>query len=698
MLVFDFSAILWYNKNLTQIKGYAMQTGVSFRLSEEFVNGYRQKTEPFGFGLLGKVTFYRTYARPKADGTLESWVDVCERVVNWMYDTQKKYCIENNRRWSDEKSITSAEEAFDRMFNFKWSPPGRGLFAAGSPIVVERNTPEALMNCSMVSTEEIYTDGAMPFGWGMEMLMLGVGVGFDTRGAGKVDIVKPISNRMLNSSKYVIHDSREGWAESVEMLIDSYIDNGGKFKTEIMFDYSSIRKAGEPIRGFGGVASGPEILMQTHKDMRRVLDMNSGRPLTSRTIVDLFNMIGRCVVAGNVRRSALIALGDERDNDFANLKNYRLSENEYRMDWAWSSNNSILAKIGMDYDKFIDPMYNNGEPGFVWLENSQNYGRMNGVKDQRDFRAIGTNPCGEQVLESYELCTLTEIYLNRHTDRYDLMRTIKFAYLYAKTVTLENRKIKNKRTREIMMRNRRIGLSLTGIAQFVTKEGIAETISCLDDGYNHVKHYDKRYSDWFGVPESIRVTSVKPSGTVSLLSGSTPGIHFPHSEYYIRRVRLQENSYLVERLRVAGVPIEKDVSSPNTVVAEFPVHSGKGIRRAKDLSIWEQLQLASILQRYWSDNSVSVTISINPAKTTKDELKSAIEMYESQLKSVSFLPELEDGAYEQMVYEEITEKEYNRRVAEIDESKIGNLQDPRSIISTKMEDKYCDGDACEIKF
>jgi ribonucleoside-triphosphate reductase len=669
---------------------------LSFNLDREFVDSYRDKAEPFA-NALGKTTFYRTYARKLDDNTLETWVDTCNRVINGMFSIQKDHCLENNIAWSDTKADRSAREAFDRLFNLKWTPPGRGLTHMGVEEIHSRRIYEAFNNCAFISTAALPQHGGQIFYWIMEMLMLGVGVGFDSKGAGSVQIDAP-RNRTLT---WKISDDREGWAESVALLVDSYIgqDKGdGNLRDRYEFDYSRIRAKGEPIRGFGGVASGPEPLIKMHEDIRKVLDANSGDVITSRTINDIANLIGVCVVSGNVRRSAEISLGDSEDDSFLNLKNYDL--NPERQAWGWSANNSIYAKVGQDYEKYIDRVLNNGEPGFVWMENAQKYGRMGELSTDL---ATGFNPCSEQPLEGYssaglggELCTLAEIHLNRHTSFEDFARSIKYAFMYTKAITLLSDKIHHRGTREIMMRNRRIGLGVTGTAQFVSSHGVGELITHLDDGYSYVKHYDKFYSRWLNVPESVRVTTSKPSGSVSLLSGATPGVHYPHSEYYIRRIRLGEDSHLVKRLRYAGVYIEPDEYSANTVVASFPIHAGENIRRAKDLTIWEQLELASIVQKYWSDNGVSVTVSVDPSKVGRAEFKSALEMYQYRLKAVSFLPEIDGGAYVQMPYEEISKELYEVMESLIDYSRLEGLN-MLDLSSDKMIDAYCDGVACAIE-
>lgn len=375
---------------------------LDFRLPKKFVDDYRNRPVPFGWNGLGKVTFYRTYSRtdnPNVNG-MESWIDVCERVINGMYSIQKEHVLYG--KWNEEKALSSAMEAFDLMFNFKWTPPGRGLWMMGTPFIHERHEFAALQNCGMLSTESIRQDGGSLFSYFMEMLMLGVGMGFDTRGAGKIEIRNVFDEKLsLNGDPtYVlIHDSREGWAESIKMLVDSFLYN----LPYPIFDYSAIRPKGALIKGFGGVASGPEPLRNLHSHVSAILILNQGQPITSRTITDIFNLIGTCVVAGNVRRSAEIALGSPFDEDFINLKDYKL--NPQRADYGWTSNNSVIIEDGdkVDYRRLAEKTYNNGEPGYFWIDNARQYGRMNGLFEPDDS-VMGANPCVtvDTVIDTYQ--------------------------------------------------------------------------------------------------------------------------------------------------------------------------------------------------------------------------------------------------------------------------------------------------------
>jgi adenosylcobalamin-dependent ribonucleoside-triphosphate reductase len=669
----------------------------SFRLSEEFVNKYNNTPAPFGFSdagsnSLGEITFIRTYSRVKEDGTKERWHEVCRRVIEGMYSVQKNHAKDNRLPWNDNKAQKSAQEAFQRMFELKWTPPGRGLWAFGTPMTMEKRNSASLQNCAMVSTRDIdRNDPGALFAWVMDALMLGIGVGFDTLGQDKqMSIYAPTEP----ASIYEIPDTREGWVESVRLLINSFLRQNQPIQD---FNYDLIRPLGAPIKGFGGVASGPAPLIDLHTRIRNVIGSRAGEVLDSRAIVDIVNLIGTCVVSGNVRRSATLALGTPEDEGFINLKNPEVfpDRNSYdpeKPGWAWMSNNSISATVGTKYEEYVDLIADNGEPGFIWLDVARNYGRLADAPDYKDTRIMGFNPCAEQPLESYELCTLVEVHLNRHDSKEDFLKTLKFAYLYGKTVTLMPTHWQQ--TNGIMQRNRRIGTSLTGIASFADNSGLPALREWMDEGYQKIRHYDHKYSEWLCVRESVRVTTVKPSGSVSLLSGATPGVHWgPGGEFYLRAIRFGNTDPMLHLFKAAGYKIEDDLVSANTSVVYFPVASGHK-RAEKQVSLFEKIGLAATAQKYWSDNGVSVTLSFDK-ETEKQFVAPALNMYEGQLKAVSFLP-MGNKTYPQQPYSEISREEYNAYVGTIGKIDWSAIYDGKDNLDAESE-KYCSTDACEIK-
>lgn len=655
-----------------------------FELPKAFVDEYRQRPVQFGWNGLGEVAFYRTYSRKdnRSVQGMEGWADVAERCINGMYEFQRTWCHATGVNWNIEKAERSAKEAFDLMFNFKWSPPGRGLWMAGTDFVMQRGVVEALQNCAFISSEFIAEERGDFFRWLMEMSMLGVGVGFDTRGAGRLQVQRPLRTSVQN---HTIPDTRQGWALSVELLINSYLDA----TATITFDYSQIRPRGAAIYGFGGVASGPAPLIELHESIRHILDARLGRTIDSRTIVDLCNLVGKCVVAGNVRRSAEIAFGAPTDSQFVNLKNYDM--NPERKDYGWVSNNSIFAEVGMDYTDAAQRTYENGEPGYFWIENARKHGRMDGLYNYADADAMGANPCVEQVLHHREMCTLVEIYLPRCKSKFEFERAIKYAYLYGKSTTLVSSQISDPQTRAVMEQNRRIGLSVTGITQFAGMHGMSTLRDWLDHGHHITGYYDRLYSQWLGCNESIRRTSVKPSGTVSLVAGVTPGIHFNvANRFHIRRMIISDDSHLIEPLRAAGYPMEESAYAPGSYSVSFPVDAGVGVRSESDVSMREQLDLIAMVQRHWADNAVSATVKFDRKTTAPADIKNALDTYQHRLKGISFLP-AEGHGYVQAPYESIDDSEYRRLMGQIKPLSIHSIGQ-----SDKQVELYCEGDACVV--
>lgn len=671
-----------------------------FSLTPTFVQAY-EGLEP-NWGPLGKFTFVRTYARELPTGGTEEFWQTCQRVVEGAFNIQKVHCHQMGLPWNEPKAQASAQDMFARMWEFKFSPPGRGLAVMGTDVVYQRGSA-ALQNCSFVSSENIADDFADPFTFLMDMSMLGVGVGGDTKGAGKVRLGLP----KTTPEPYVVQDTREGWVDLIRVVLNSFAGKGA-YPTTV--DYSQVRGRGVPLKTFGGTASGPKPLHDLVVNVTNLLlpptaeavitvdaaedyatinhatvslqGTDTPYRITSTQIVDLFNFIGKAVVAGGIRRTAEIMFGEHDDEAFMALK----QDKEALMDRRWASNNSIYGQVGMDYTKVANALAQNGEPGIIWLANAKHYSRMDNKPDDKDRRVGGTNPCAEISLENKELCNLVEVYPAHHDSYADFEKTLKMAYLYAKTVTLVP--THDMRANVVMMRNRRIGASLSGIVQAVQKLGRREFLSWCDKGYAYIQRMDRLYSDWLGIPLSIKTTTVKPSGTVSLLAGATPGIHFPHAEYYVRHVRVSEQSPLAKIAKDAGYPVDKDPYADNTVVVGFPVKEKHFIKGKAEVSLWEQFALTADLQAHWSDNMVSATITFS--KSEIPDIKTCLETYETRLKGVSLLPLLEeDHGYAFPPYQTITKEEYEAMIEKITPMDL-------SAGVHEITDAFCEGDKCML--
>lgn len=661
---------------------------MSFKLSDAFIEQYKDRPVDWGFvdaggNALGEMVFLRTYSRKKEDGTKEHWWEVCRRVIEGMFSIQKDYCKTNRLPWNDTKAHVTAKDAFERLFTLKWTPPGRGLWMMGTPLVMEQRNSAALQNCAFVSTKDIDKgDPSKPFAFLMEASMLGIGVGFDARGADKLSIQLPA----MPEEAYSVPDTREGWVESVRYILRGFL-TGSSIP---VFDYSLIRPKGAPIKTFGGTAAGPEPLERLHEELTGLLYNKIGDRLDAATIADIGNLIGVCVVAGNVRRSAELFMGTEEQ--VIGLKDYD-GKGAYRAEWSWMSNNSVLGDQVEDWGNIADAIRANGEPGVIFMDNTCIYGRMGRMGDNRDYRALGYNPCAEQSLESYECCTLVETYIDRHEDFADFNATLKVAYLYAKTVTLLPTHWEE--TNAIMQRNRRIGTSVSGVTDFLDNRGRAELQAWLNKGYGVVRQYDKTYSEWLCVRESIKTTTVKPSGTVSLLAGVSPGVHWsPGARTHIRRVTVGKDEPIAELYAWCGYNVEPAVIDPEgSVVIEVPVMS-PAKRSEREVSVWEKAILAGDLQRLWSDNSVSVTLSFDP-EAEGQFIEPILEWAKSNLKTVSFLPSSGHG-YEQAPYEQISAQQYADATERLLPVNFDLIYDGVLDADDGAGEKFCSTDRCEI--
>lgn len=682
-----------------------MTTHNKFKLTQKFLSDYEGKQPNWGFGDLSYFVYKRTYARIKEDGSQEEFFDTVKRVVEGCFQIQLDHCNKLGLPWDGMRAQKSAQKMFQKIWEFKFSPPGRGLWVMGTPIV-DRIGSAALNNCAFISTKEIKKDFGFPFSWACDMLMLGVGVGFDTNGADTLVVKKPTGTTVT----YIIPDSREGWVESIKLLINSYLSGN-----PITFDYSQIRAAGTPIKGFGGTSSGPDPLKNGHKEISELLDSLDGEPITSTAIVDIMNMIGKFVVAGNVRRSAELAIGQANDSSYVTMKD-PINHSKELMSHRWASNNSVFVKPTDDFSNLIPSIAKNGEPGLIFLDNAKHYGRYQDGFNTADSpyydNVAGFNPCAEQSLEHGEMCCLVETYPANHETADEFLETIKYAYLYAKSVTLLP--THDPLANSVMLKNRRIGLSQSGIQQAIKKFGYSGYCrNFADQAYDMVRHWDKTYSRWLGVPTSIKVTTVKPSGTVSLLSGATPGVHCTHSEFYYRTVRVSATDPMVSMLLKSNYRVEvsvvdnnkvKDLISDNgiiiateenlprlketaaTLVVYFAIKEKNFTKSKYDISLWEQMYLVRELQNLWSDNSVSCTITFKPEE--QKDLESAIKFVAPYVKTLSFLP-LDNHSYQQAPYQTITENDYITYTNSLKTLKL----------KTKLEsvgEKYCTNDSCVV--
>lgn len=640
-------------------------------LSNEFLNKYKTKQPNWGFNGLGYVVYKRTYSRPiESESRTEEWHETVARCIQGAQDIGSSYTKEE------------AERLYDHVFNLRCNFAGRALWQLGTE-TVNRLGANSLINCFFTSIKN-YHDFLFLF----ENSMLGGGVGFsvkreDVHEFPRVKNDVKISHINSKDADFIVPDSREGWSELLRKVFKSYFETGKSFT------YSTIlvRGSGETIKTFGGVASGPQILIDGIKSISEVLGTRQGKKIRSIDALDICNILGKIVVSGNVRRSAELALGDVDDVAFLRAKRWDIGGIP---NWRSMSNNSVYcSNIDHLLPAFWEGYSGNGEPyGLFNLKQSKKYGRTG--EENFDSTGEGGNPCMEIVaLADKETCNLSELYLNNISSKEQMLDCATLLYKYQKAVCAM--KYYHDETTTIVNKNMRIGVGVTGVCQNMK----ARQENWFDYVYKALNKFDKEWSKKKGFNESIRLTTIKPSGTLSLLSGSTPGVHPAYSKFYIRRVRMASNDKLVEYCKEKGFHAEFQVNfdgtnDTNTVIVEFPCYSGSDAVIASQMTAIQQLDLVKEMQKNWADNAVSVTVYYK-----KDEIPSIKkwldENYNDNIKTVSFLLHNEHG-FKQAPYEEITEDQYNKLRKGIKE--ITMLKQDTFILDIGSD---CDSGSCPIR-
>lgn len=740
-----------------------MTAAKTMKLNEDFLTQYRNKQPKWGFGGLGYIVYLRTYARTKPDGTLERWDETVQRITEGNFEIEAKRLREIGKFTPKAHAdLTEEMERFYHLvFNLVMTPPGRGLWMSGTEYA--ERVGDAENNCWGVSMRpQAYLTGESPrvsfapvFTFDQAMKGGGVGINVQRKYVNQVPKVENtldltiscdvehedyekelralgVDNDIIGNMEVrsiVVADSREGWADALGRVIDAHYEGTNRLNIDI----SNVRPRGSAIVGFGGTASGPSPLVTMLQRVNTILNRRVNDYVTPTEWGDVVQLIGTCVVAGNVRRTALILIGDQNDKEFVESKNYSLPQNLEASQWRWASNNSVDIGVKTDRDTLRNlavNIYYNGEPGYVSTELARSYGRIiDGFIEDIDGEVEVFNPCGEITLPNASPCNLFEINLPRVQQLIDKgiegeSLYYEAAYLatrYAYRITF--RHYEWEATRDVVSRHRRLGVGITGITDWVLlkfgqkaiigfdSEGNAifnaEVTRALDELYKEVRAANVDQAEQLDATPSIKVTTVKPSGTVSLLMGSSPGMHYHWSAYMIRRIRMAANAPLIPVLMECGYYIEPAVIGfnedgtkkydYNTVVVEFPTKAPTAehaeFQSAGDVPLREQAALQALLATYWSDNAVSATLSFRKAQPKQsffgdgsvlldkfgnpqlsidkreedviiDEITDLLNRYKGVIKSTSLLPYATD-TYPQMPYEAITEERYHAMVAKL---------------------------------
>ncbi len=628
---------------------------------------------------VGYLTFKRTYSRRlnelDINSLTEEFPDTVNRVVN-AAQTQLK-C-----NFSKDES----ERLRRYLLELKGAVAGRFFWQLGTP-TVERLGLSSLQNCAFTVVDK----PVEPFTWAMDLLMLGSGVGYNIQKehVDKIPMVNadfkcPTRNN-VNDADYIVPDSREGWVALIGKTLKAAFLAHKSGKQTFTYSTQLIRSKGAPIKGFGGTASGPEDLVWGVQKIGMILERRVGRKVRPIDCLDIMNIIGAVVVAGNVRRSAQIAIGDDDDVEFLLAKRWDMGNIP---SWRAMSNNSVVCNdINNLHDYFWEGYEGKGEPyGLINLKLSRKIGRL-GETQYPDAEVMGYNPCAEQSLADKETCCLAEIFLPNITSKEEFLDVATLLYRVNKHSLALPCHLDS--TETIVHKNMRMGIGITGVL-----EATEEQKSWLSETYPKLRAYDDEYSAANGFNKSIKLTTVKPSGTLSLLPGVTPGAHPAYARFMVRRIRISANHSLVQTCRDHGYPVEYQQNfdgsmDHSTVVVSFPFRHSDNATLAKDVTAIQQLETVKWLQTVWSDNSVSCTIYYK--KEELPEIRKYLKKnYKTNHKSLSFLLHSDHG-FKQAPLEEITEDQYNALVAstklitEIAEGNIG------------LDDAECSTGACPIR-
>ncbi len=616
---------------------------------------------------IGYLTYKRTYARDISDTQTEEFNDTIERVIQACRDQLQVGFTEDEEERLKEYSL-----------KLKGSVAGRFLWQLGTE-TIDRFGLASLQNCAFISVDDPIT----PFCWTMDMLALGAGVGFNIQRKhvdkiGNVrDWFEPPTRFDEGGADFIVPDSREGWVKLLGKTLKAAFLSDSEKKGTFTYSTQVIRGKGEPIKGFGGVASGPNSLVKGINQISEVLCKRRGKRFRPIDALDILNIIASIIVAGNVRRSASLAIGDCDDVEYLLAKRWDLGNIP---SWRAMSNNAVACDDINDlHEYFWDGYEGRGEPyGLINLNLARSCGRL-GEEQYKDPLIEGYNPCGEQGLESGETCCLGEIFLPNIEFKEELFDVAELLYRVCKHSLMLPCHQEN--TEKVVQKNYRIGLSCSGL-----KQASEEQLSWLSDCYEYLRIFDTQYSNKLGIPVSIKLTTVKPSGTLSLLPGVTPGIHPGFARYMYRRIRIAADHPLVNICESKGYPIEyvqKFDGSPDrtTRIITFPFCYPEGTTLAKDMTAIDQLKFIIKIQTRWSDNAISCTVYYD--KEELPGIKQFLKMnYKHKLKTVSFLLKTEHG-FNQMPYEEISKETYDKFIASVEP--LTNLTDHLDLDETDTD-------------
>ena len=569
----------------------------------------------------------------------ETWGETVGRYFNFF----KEHLEELHQYKLSDKLRKELEEA---VLTTQVMPSMRCLMTAGEALKRENI---AGYNCSYIAVDRV---GA--FDEILYVLMNGTGVGFSVERQ-YVNELPPVADEFHHTDTTIsVADSKLGWAKGLKELVGMlYIGQIPRW------DLAKIRPAGAPLKTFGGRASGPEPLENLFNFAVNIFKNAAGRKLSSLEAHDLVCKIAEVVAVGGVRRSALISLSNLSDDRMRHAKSGQWWNNDGQRALA---NNSACYTEKPDIGIFMDEwkaLYESksGERGIFNRASANQQAEKNGRRTIEGFE-FGTNPCSEIILRNREFCNLSEVVVRASDNRESLLEKVRLATILGTfQSTLVNFKYVSSAWRKNCEEERLLGVSLTGImdCQYTNgkKSGLPEL---LDELRKEAVKTNEEFAKAIGINQSVAVTCVKPSGTVSQLVDAASGIHARHNPYYVRTVRGDKKDPLTKMMTDVGFPVEDDQTNPShTSVFSFPMKVDQKAVFRTDLSAIEQLELWLTYQNHWCEHKPSVTISVKENEWL--EVGAWVYKHFDYMSGVSFLP-FTDHTYKQAPYQDCSREEY----------------------------------------
>ena len=609
----------------------------------------------------------------------ETWNETVTRYFDFFTEHVKEMCdFKISDKVRDELEVA--------VLGQRVMPSMRCLMTAGEALKRENM---AGYNCSYVAVERITAFDEILY-----ILMNGTGVGFSVERQFVSELPRVAEEFHPSDTVITVADSKMGWAKAFKELMGMlYIGQIPRW------DVSKVRPAGAPLKTFGGRASGPAPLENLFNFVTNVLKGAAGRKLTSLECHDIVCKIAEVVVVGGVRRSALISLSNLSDDRMRHAKAGQWWQDNPQRALA---NNSAAYTEKPDMGIFMDEwkaLYDSksGERGIFNRESANRMAEMSGRREVEGHQ-FGTNPCSEIILRSRETCNLSEVVVRPEDTKESLLEKVRIATILGTLQsTLTNFKYVSAAWKKNCSEERLLGVSLTGIMDNSLTNGKTKGIeNLLEDLKTHAVKVNKEWASKLGINQSVAITCVKPSGTVSQLVDAASGIHARHNPFYIRTVRGDKKDPLTKMMTDMGFPVEDDVMNPaNTAVFSFPMKVDKGAVFRTDMSAIEQLELWLTYQKHWCEHKPSVTISVKEDEWM--EVGSWVYKNFDWMSGVSFLP-FSEHTYQQAPYQDTNKEGYefllDQMPKEIDWSKLSEYESQDMTIGA--QELACVAGACEI--